>query len=797
MGVSGLLPALRASTQQVHIRDYRGKRVAIDSYVWLHRAVMTCAADLCMNVPTTKYIKYFMTRVQELLGAGIVPVLVFDGGKLPAKLAEEENRERKRAHSLAIASNLMREGNRTAAADHFAKAVDITPQLAHAVQAAVAHLGVEIIVAPYEADAQLAFLSRNGHVDAVISEDSDLLVYGCPEVLFKFDSASGMCDRILERDVAGCLGFPSHANADFLKHVALLNGCDYCPGVNNVGIKKAVDLLRELGGDSVVAVNTLRAQGYWIDDKDVQLMKLGILTYKHQVIYNPATQRLQHLAPLPAGAALADTSFLGHMYDDIAAVAVATGIVDPMTKLPFHALDEDCTCARHFALPITSNSDAPLSGGAFKRPRMSLPSSAAAPPSQAIPSVLSFFKASPSTRPIPPSTSSHAAELELQAVIHSTADATPEPPIVQARSKYFAAEAPGGIGGALPFSARGGACGSLFKNANRGGVDAAISERPVIKTISPRDGEIMSCVCLYEQACMLDLRANVIAVSCLCSSLPFPFAAIERLKQYRYHKDENSSLMGRASPGIAAAAAAAAAALQLAHGTPQPTTSPLLALPLHPLPPPCKTETRPFCSPPHRPSPRTSACKHLHTARLLSLLGSPSNTSRALAPVGSKKQLLQPAMPANDSSSSFGEHLVYMYIVKMFIHNSPRCYCCCFCCQCLNTCRAPSFIACACANLQVASHVTPQTLRRCRTYWQRGSCSRSRSCLCAPGKDPMLTTAGGPQSCTAAPWPAVPPAAAAHRRWRQCKQTGSAAAAAAWDSGQICWRPGHQTPAIH
>ena len=486
MGVSGLLPALKASTQQVHISDYRGKRVAVDSYVWLHRAVLTCAADICMNVPTTKYVKYFMNRVQELLAAGIVPILVFDGGKLPAKLAEEESREKRRAHSLAVATNLMREGNRAAAGDHFAKAVDITPQLAHTVQAASSLLGVEIIVAPYEADAQLAFLSRNGYVDAVISEDSDLLVYGCPEVLFKFDSASGMCDRILERDVAACLGFPSSVNVDFLKHVALLNGCDYCPGVNNVGIKKAVELLRELGGDSVVAVNTLRAQGYWIDEKDVQLMKLGILTYKHQVVYNPTTSRLQHLSPLPSSAAAADTSFLGHMYDDCAAVAVASGKADPMTKLPFHPTDELCICARHFALPIASNSDTALNSGAFKRPRMSLPS-AAAPPPQAVPSVLSFFKAVPANSPTPLPKSSYTSERALDC-------APPEPAVVQARSKYFASSDAENGGSALPFSARGGACGSLFKKFNRGSVEAAATpEQPLVIKSSPRDGE---CVCL-------------------------------------------------------------------------------------------------------------------------------------------------------------------------------------------------------------------------------------------------------------------------------------------------------------
>lgn len=43
-------------------------------------------------------------------------------------------------------------------------------------------MGVECIVAPYEADAQLAYLSREGIVDLVITEDSDLLVFGSKRV---------------------------------------------------------------------------------------------------------------------------------------------------------------------------------------------------------------------------------------------------------------------------------------------------------------------------------------------------------------------------------------------------------------------------------------------------------------------------------------------------------------------------------------------------------------------------------------------------------------------------------------
>ena len=45
---------------------------------------------------------------------------------------------------------------------------------------------MDCIVAPYEADAQLAYLMKAGIAQAIISEDSDLLVYGCKRVGTQF-----------------------------------------------------------------------------------------------------------------------------------------------------------------------------------------------------------------------------------------------------------------------------------------------------------------------------------------------------------------------------------------------------------------------------------------------------------------------------------------------------------------------------------------------------------------------------------------------------------------------------------
>ena len=43
-------------------------------------------------------------------------------------------------------------------------------------------MGVDVLVAPYEADAQLAYLNISKIADYVITEDSDLVLFGCHHV---------------------------------------------------------------------------------------------------------------------------------------------------------------------------------------------------------------------------------------------------------------------------------------------------------------------------------------------------------------------------------------------------------------------------------------------------------------------------------------------------------------------------------------------------------------------------------------------------------------------------------------
>ena len=75
--------------------------------------------------------------------------------------------------------------------------MDINPQMAYEFIKLLKELNIEYYVAPYEADAQLAYLSKIGLVDCVITEDSDLLAFGCKRILYKLDAETDVGNEIL------------------------------------------------------------------------------------------------------------------------------------------------------------------------------------------------------------------------------------------------------------------------------------------------------------------------------------------------------------------------------------------------------------------------------------------------------------------------------------------------------------------------------------------------------------------------------------------------------------------------
>ena len=122
----------RGSTKDVHVSAYAHKTLAVDGYAWLHRGVHACATELGRGLPCTQHIEFCLSRVQMLLHYRVRPLLVFDGGALPAKKATEVQRRAKRDAARRKAHQLLREDSHEAARQAFCAAVDVTPAMAAA-----------------------------------------------------------------------------------------------------------------------------------------------------------------------------------------------------------------------------------------------------------------------------------------------------------------------------------------------------------------------------------------------------------------------------------------------------------------------------------------------------------------------------------------------------------------------------------------------------------------------------------------------------------------------------------------
>ena len=345
MGIAGLLRCIEG--RRVHVSKYKDMVAAIDGYSWLHKGLHACAAELGCGTPTRKHVDYFLSKVALLVSNGVTPLLVFDGGPLPAKADEEASRRQKRSAALAKAKQLTREGRDDEARKFYAAAIDVSPAMAkEVIDACVDAFGSKIlyVVAPYEADAQLAFETRPGGRAAVaISEDSDLLCFGATTVLTKLDSTGSGEEISLDRDLFGAS--PSRGGTseridvrgwtlDRFQMMCAVAGCDYL-SVKGIGIKGAHRLVQRHGTSPKHVARAVKFH-LKVTPKDYETqLRRALLTFRHQTVYDVTNQKTVHLTPLASSENVDDLSFLGVPLPDAIATDIALARIDPITRLPF------------------------------------------------------------------------------------------------------------------------------------------------------------------------------------------------------------------------------------------------------------------------------------------------------------------------------------------------------------------------------------------------------------------------------------------------------------------------------
>ncbi|KAL6694621.1 hypothetical protein J3F84DRAFT_377418 [Trichoderma pleuroticola] len=234
MGIKGIYrelgPGKRISLSKLasdsFVEHNRPYRLAIDIAIWQFQ-------NQAARGGTNPAIRTLFYRLVRLLGTPIQPIFVFDG---PNKPKFKRNRRSGRGDGFAAA--------------HAKRLIRL--------------FGFVVHDAPGEAEAECAFLQKNGIVDAVLSEDVDTIMFGCTRTLrnWSAEGKNGKPTHVSMYDVNDLNMASLGLDREGMVLVALMSGGDYIPeGVPGCGPKVACEAAKAGFGKSLCQLRASDTEG--------------------------------------------------------------------------------------------------------------------------------------------------------------------------------------------------------------------------------------------------------------------------------------------------------------------------------------------------------------------------------------------------------------------------------------------------------------------------------------------------------------------------------------------------------
>ncbi len=245
--------------KEIQLSDLSGKIIAVDTFNMLYQfltSIRTPDGQLLTDHQghVTSHLIGLLNRCVAFLEQGIKPIFVFDGTPPKLKtqerqrrsLQKEEAEQKYTAAAIAVDIQSMRK--------FAARTTRLDTQMITDAKQLITLLGIPIVQAPSEGEAQCAHIVRSGKAWAVASQYYDSLLHEAT-VLIQNLSLSG------KRKIKGVLGTVSTTpllihlkenlkklslSQDQLIALAMLVGTDYNPGgIHGIGPKKALKLVHE------------------------------------------------------------------------------------------------------------------------------------------------------------------------------------------------------------------------------------------------------------------------------------------------------------------------------------------------------------------------------------------------------------------------------------------------------------------------------------------------------------------------------------------------------------------------
>ncbi|OEH78947.1 flap endonuclease [Cyclospora cayetanensis] len=289
MGIKGLTKFLAdqaPSALQMEARaSLLGRVVAVDASMALYQFLTAVRDAQTMGNLTdesgnvTSHLAGMLARVTRMLEQGIRPVYVFDGAAPEQKAAELDRRRERREEAVALAEAAKEAGDTAELRKQLARTIRVSPEQNAEVQRLLQLLGLPVVKAPGEAEAQCAALAKSGKVWASATEDADALTFGTPILIrnLTFSDSSTSSSSSGAGSGTGVKGHPVlsirldkvlsqlQLTMDQFIDFCILCGCDYCGSIRGVGAKTAYNMIKQHGNIEGV-LEALDKEKYTVPD---------------------------------------------------------------------------------------------------------------------------------------------------------------------------------------------------------------------------------------------------------------------------------------------------------------------------------------------------------------------------------------------------------------------------------------------------------------------------------------------------------------------------------------------------
>jgi flap endonuclease-1 len=248
--------------EEITFKDLKGKILAVDSMNILYQFLTTIRGPTGLTLTNSKgdvtsHLIGLFNRTTSLMQEGMKLCFVFDGKAPDLKTQTKDARAALKQEASVLLKKAQEAGDENAMRKYSARTVVLTKDMVREAKELITLLGLPIIQAPSEGEAQTAYMSKKGDVYASVSQDYDNLVFGCSRLIRNLSIAgrrkktSTLAYETIKPDMLSLEKNLQHMEIDLdqLIVIAILVGTDYNPkGVKGIGQKTALKLVKEYNG---------------------------------------------------------------------------------------------------------------------------------------------------------------------------------------------------------------------------------------------------------------------------------------------------------------------------------------------------------------------------------------------------------------------------------------------------------------------------------------------------------------------------------------------------------------------